>query len=173
MKPSEVAEIRRQRVLNRRPAEMPAALPDAHFRRPAGLVHTAFVPVRFVEPIAEVPGFAKPHRGVGSEQPAVVVHEFPIGEDHADVRVAIQVVLDAPEHVLRLLLVRRVRRFHLPGRFIVGQKQADRRLAADLARQLGPVARIDYAARLHRLRPSGDLVDFLALEKERPQLRDS
>ena len=166
-----IAEVGRQGVLNRRPVEMPAVLSNAHFRRQARSANRRVRPGPICRSDSRIAGLADAEREVRPQQPAVVVHELAVGEDHADVRVAVEVVLDAPEDVLRRLPWSGIGVVHFARRFVVGQEQPDRRPASDLAGQLGAVARIDDPARLHRLRPPRDLVNFPSLEEERTQFR--
>jgi len=89
-------------------------------------MNAVFFLVRPVEPQAEVLAHADRKRGVEAQQPAEVAHELPIGENHAGVRVAIELVFDAPQHVVRLPAECRVEVvLDLSWAFVVGEKQTE------------------------------------------------
>ena len=81
---------------------------------------------RLVKPVADVPRRGKRKRRVERHEPAVIVHEFAIGEEPADVRIAIEVVFYPGDRVLRSLPIRRIQHaVGLSRRFVVGDQHAD------------------------------------------------
>src|SRR6185503_10980623 len=157
---------------DRAPREIAGVLTDGCLHGPATLADGLFILLRLVKPVADIPRAGEGQRRVDGHEPAVVVHELPIREEPADVRIAIEVVLDPAEDVLSPLSKGGIEdAVGLSRPFVVGEQQADRRSVADFSTELGPVSRIHDPARLDRARHADEIEDFLALEKEGAQLR--
>ncbi len=101
---------------------------------------------------------------------ALTVEKTSIRDDGADMRFAVEVVLNPSDKRLRGLAKQRVGgAVYVAGAFVVGSEHPDGELAG-LARQLGPEQRIDDGARVDQRDRGSDLKDLVAFDEERSQL---
>ena len=161
---------RGQGVLNRRPVEMPAVLPDAQFGRQAAAPNAISSRSGVRSDSRYCPSSPTRSPEVRAHHPAVIVRQFAVGEDHRRrASSEYRSYFTRPSTFCAVFPWSGLVLTTLPRRFVVGQEQADRRPVSDFAGQRA-VARIDSPAR-HRLQAVPRLINLRPSRKNRTQFR--
>lgn len=116
-------------------------------------------------------GRPQAQRPVDATESTVSVQKLPVGHQHSEVRLGIEVVSDPPEHDLRRLAERRIVSIvRLARGLIIGKNERQSR-STELPGELRTVLGLDDRPRLDERDRTRDSEKLLPLEKERPQFR--